>query len=200
MPLLIGPDIDRLDTETPWLSAPDPDRVEQARAQVDRLLQRIPNHLAYVLRAHLLEGQPQTEIGETIGLGQPAVHARILVAIERVRWVSTNLVDLTAPEVEHLLLTAGHPEGVCAAGAHYWVEHSSVGHESIPQPTLWTRLRDRLWPLRGTGDVGDIYDGLRLIRDLRAHPGRTDRLTGDPPGRALSRGAALGPSNEPDAV
>ncbi len=67
-----------------------PDRVaeptwEDIKAEVDRAIDRLPDDLREPLVLHFLQGRPQTDVAEALGVSQPAVSMRITKAVERLR-------------------------------------------------------------------------------------------------------------------
>lgn len=156
------------DAEDAWAPAPD----EDAKRTLERLLQRIPSHLAQPLRLCKLEGVSQRRAGHVLGISQSGVHGRLQAAQARLRLVASLGVDLIPGEVEALLLQSGEAPEVATTVAAYWREHrtSACG---VPQSTAWGRIE--LFVALRAGRSGPVGEVARAVLTIQGWPRPIDR-------------------------
>lgn len=144
----------------PWASGPSRSRIKKVKRLLASLDLRCPDD-ATVLRLRYLDDLSQVEVGEAMGLSQPAVWARLARAVRRAQIIAeaTSYLprgrDVSEGEMRALLrayvgpgraLRTGHQVDILAA---YWVEPVTVGlrdyHQSVVHRLL-ARLAGRSEP------------------------------------------------------
>lgn len=172
-----GAPIDQMaaDPQEAWAPAPERSQV----TTLERLLDRIPPHLAEAVRLHRLEGWTQAEVGALQGLSQPAICLRVRRATDRMARVAALGIDLVPAEVEEILRAAGERERVSRVVAEHWRLHSTALVEDLgiaPQATAWHMLHHGKWGFvdRRRDDPGMVGRVARATAVIRSW-GRTRR-------------------------
>jgi hypothetical protein len=156
---------------------------EADRVRLDRLLARIPAHLADPVRRHVLHGERQSAIARTWACSQPTISNRIDQATALLARVARELPDLTPPEVRAVLEGEGLPEHLVACAEVYWTEHTTAAVArvlGISQTIAWERIFGKRGRNRkcgvvdrlsgSTGDAARVRAGLLTLQGWRGGP------------------------------